>query len=55
MLGGDPLRELTHINELPRIYNTLRLDLLDNTAPPNPKIIHWTGAKGKDKIREMMK
>ena len=55
MLGGDPLREITHINELPRIYNTLRLDIEDNTAPPNPKIIHWTGPKGKDKIREMMK
>ena len=54
MMGGDPLRELTHLNELPRIYNTLRLDLLDGTAPPNPKIIHWTGYKGKEKIKEMM-
>ena len=55
MLGGDPLRELTHIAELPRIYNTLRLDYQDGTAPPNPKIVHWTGPKGKAKIKEIMR
>ena len=54
MMGGDPLKELTHLTELPRIYNTLRLDLQDNTAPKNPKIVHWTGPKGKDQIRKMM-
>ena len=54
MMGGDPLKELTHLVELPRIYNTLRLDLQDNTAPKNPKIVHWTGPKGKDQIRKMM-
>ena len=54
MLGGDPLRELTHINVMPKLYNTLRLDINDKTAPVNPKIMHWTGAKGKDKIKEMM-
>ena len=54
MIGGDPLREITHIQQMPRIYNTLRLDLVDNTAPNNPRVMHWTGRKGKDKIREMM-
>lgn len=54
MIGGDPLRELTHINPMPKIYNTLRLDLIDNTAPANPRIMHWTGHKGKDKIKEIM-
>lgn len=43
------------ITDLPREYNTLRLDLLDGTAPKNPKIMHWTGPKGKDKIRELMR
>lgn len=54
MLGGDSLRELTHIAHLPRIYNTLRLDLIDNTAPDNRKIVHWTGKKGKEIIRNKM-
>ena len=51
MLGGDPLRELSHIAHLPRLYNTLRLDLIDKTAPKNSKIVHWTGRKGKEIIR----
>ena len=54
MMGNDPLKELTHLAELPRIYNTLRLDLKDKTAPKDPKIIHWTGPKGKDQIRKIM-
>jgi hypothetical protein len=54
MLGGDPLREMVHINELPHIYNTLRLDLIDNTAPKKPHIMHWTGSVGKLKIKDMM-
>jgi phosphatidylethanolamine-binding protein (PEBP) family uncharacterized protein len=45
---------MIHISDLPREYNTLRLDLIDNTAPKNIKIMHWTGKKGKDKIRSMM-
>ena len=50
MMGGDPLRELTHISSMPKIYNTLRIDLLDNTAPADPKNVHKTGLKGKNKI-----
>jgi hypothetical protein len=49
--GG--LRRTIHITDLPREYNTLRLDLLDGTSPANPKIMHWTGKKGKDEIRKM--
>lgn len=48
------IREI-YINDLPLEYNTLRLDVLDKTAPPNPLIVHWTGAKGKDEIRRKMK
>lgn len=54
MLGGDTLRELQYIAHMPRLYNTLRIDFIDNTAPKNHKIAHWTGRKGKDKIRELM-
>ena len=55
MLGGDPLRELTHMNTLPSIYNFLRLDIQDKY--PNfdkAKVVHWTGNKGKEVIKEMM-
>jgi hypothetical protein len=50
----DPMRRMIHITDLPRSYNTLRLDLQDGTAPANIKIMHWTGQKGKDKIKELM-
>lgn len=53
-LVREGFRRDIHITSLPREYNTLRLDFLDNTAPKSPKIIHWTGAKGKEKIRELM-
>lgn len=43
-----------HITTLPKMFNTLRLDLLDNTIPDDIKIMHWTGKKGKDEIRKQM-
>ena len=55
MLGGDPIREITHMNTLPPMYNFLRLDIQDKY--PNfdkAKIVHWTGNKGKEVIKEMM-
>lgn len=53
-LVKEGMKRMIHISDLPREYNTLRLDLIDNTAPKNIKIMHWTGKKGKDKIRSMM-
>lgn len=50
----DDLQRMIHINDLPRDYNTLRIDLMDGTAPKNIKIMHWTGAKGKEVIRGKM-
>lgn len=51
----DPLKQLTYINELPNEYNWLRLQIEnDNQPATNAKIIHWTGAKGKDRIRRKM-
>ena len=50
----DDLKRLTYITDLPREYNTLRIDLLDSTAPKDIKIMHWTGAKGKEVIRGMI-
>lgn len=50
--GG--MRRMIHITDLPRRYNTLRLDVIDNTVPKDVAIMHWTGQKGKDHIRKLM-
>lgn len=55
MMGGDQLRRLRFIEDLPHIYNVLRLDILDNKVPVGKKVIHWTGKKGNDEIRRLMK
>ena len=56
MLGGDPIREITHINHLPARYNFLRLDIQDKYQGfDDAAIVHWTGGKGKEVIKEMMK
>ena len=51
---GQNLNRLRYIKDLPRSFNVLRLDILDCSGPGAIKIMHWTGAKGNDKIREMM-
>ena len=52
----DPLGKLTHIKELPNIYNWLRLQLQhDRQDDPNKLVMHWTGQKGKDTIRTLVK
>lgn len=48
------INRMIHIHSMPKKYNTLRLDLLDNTAPAEIKIMHWTGKKGKEEIRNQM-
>ena len=48
------MRRMIHITDLPRKFNTLRLDVQDGTAPSDTVIMHWTGHKGKDIIRKMM-
>jgi hypothetical protein len=50
-----PLRRQIHINTAPKKWNTLRLDILDGTEPEDIKLMHWTGAKGKEVIKEKMK
>ena len=51
----DQLQKLTYINPLPNEYNWLRLQLEhDEQNSWNKKIIHWTGRKGKDRIREII-
>jgi hypothetical protein len=48
------MNRIIHITDLPRGYNTLRLDILDNTAPTQIKVMHWTGAKGNEEINRMI-
>lgn len=55
MMGGDEIMKMAIIEPLPHKYNTLRLDYLDNIAVRDPLIVHHTGQKGKDVIKEQMK
>ncbi len=48
------MNNLIHLNVLPKQYNTLRIDLLDNTQPANIKMMHWTGQKGNEHIRSLI-
>lgn len=54
-LVRNGMRRMIHITDLPKTYNTLRLDLLDGTAPDRIKCMHWTGKKGKEEIRKWVK
>ena len=54
MVGDNPINNLRYIEEMPRKYNVLRLDHLDNTVPANPLVFHWTGYKGKIEIKRQM-
>jgi len=51
---SDPLKRIIHIKDISREYNTLRIDLIDNTAPKNIKVMHWTGVKGNDYIKGLL-
>lgn len=53
-LVREGMNRLVHINDLPHSYNVLRLDLIDNATPKNIKCMHWTGKKGKEKIKELI-
>jgi len=50
----EGMKRLIHITDLPQQYNTLRLDIMDDNVPKDVKVMHWTGYKGKYKIKELM-
>lgn len=54
MLQDDPLKRRVFIEDLPNIYNWLRIQLLDGEDSGKKKIIHWTGFKGKQHIRKLI-
>lgn len=50
----NPITRMTYIEDLPKEYNWLRIHIDDGFDSPNKKIMHWTGPKGKIKIRSKM-
>jgi hypothetical protein len=50
----NPITQLTYIQDLPNEYNVLRIQVDVDNYRGKKKIIHWTGKKGKDKIRGMI-
>ena len=50
----NPITKMTYINDLPNEYNVVRLQV-DTDGYTGPiKVMHWTGAKGKIKIRSLV-
>lgn len=52
MIRKDALTRQTHIEDLPNIYNWLRLQLDQGSDSKDKKIMHWTGPRGKSKIKK---
>jgi hypothetical protein len=51
-----PLDKMINIEDLPNKYNWLRVQLENDKEDNKDKLImHWTGKKGKDRIREKIK
>ena len=50
----NPITQITHIHDLPREYNILRLDVQHDDYKGPIKCMHWTGQKGKVKIKELI-
>jgi len=54
ILSISPLMRLQHITDLPNKYNWMRIQLLDGMDSSKKLAMHWTGQKGKDKIRKII-
>lgn len=55
MMSNDELQRRIFIEDVPAFYNWLRLDIEDGRDSNRKKIMHWTGRKGKEVIKEIMK
>ena len=54
-MWDSPLSQRIYITDIPNEYNWLRLQLEhDNQNSSRKKAIHWTGQKGKDRIKGMI-
>lgn len=50
----NDITKMTYITDLPHKYNVLRIDLIDNTAPKDIAVMHWTGEIGNNEIRRQI-
>jgi len=50
----NPITKIKYIKDLPNEYNVMRLQIQDDGYSGDKKIIHWTGKKGKERIRNIM-
>ena len=50
----NPITKIAHINDLPNEYNVLRLQTEVDGYGGAIRVMHWTGQKGKDKIKAML-
>lgn len=50
----SPLKRLMYIEDLPNKYNVLRVQHIDKSIPDETLVEHWTGEKGKNRIKKMI-
>ena len=50
----NPITRLQHINTIDNSYNVLRLQVDHDNYKGKIKVMHWTGKKGNDKIKELI-
>ena len=50
----NPITKIKYINDIPNEYNVLRLQVEADGYAGAIKVMHWTGQKGKNKIRAML-
>ena len=50
----NPITKIGAINDLPNEYNVMRIQTEIDNYNGKIKVMHWTGKKGKDKIRGML-
>ena len=50
----NPITKIKYINDIPNEYNVLRLQVETDGYAGAIKVMHWTGQKGKDKIKDML-
>ena len=50
----NPITKIKYITDIPNEYNVLRLQVETDGYAGAIKVMHWTGQKGKNKIRAML-
>ena len=50
----NPITKIGAVNDLPNEYNVMRIQTENDDYQGKIKVMHWTGRKGKEKIRSML-